>query len=546
MDSFLDDVAQDEDGFLKTVIPMLRRPHLALKHFFKHIRHYAKRDRDLLMERLKLYDIDDSWTPASGTTPNFVQVYDIPLSTGKPGKPYLNHGVEEIPVQTEHTIRIYFEVESERPYRLDQPLSTSITSQWGRLLGPTQQTYWEIESYHFSLKPMLSGFTYGIYIDSLAITARTIRKTFRCRFHSTGDDRVLWHIKTNIMEPDIHILFGLERLIRYDIETPSERDACEPWNKFCDRLRALMENHSSIFTQLDSLKGRKQFLLLLYSQVLVEDYCRQVYLLQEYARRKEALSDPRRTKLTTSMLKEISRDSCLYEEVHEMLDKLSGAVDTLVEALKLQVMDTADSCELQSLAVDLKSTCTDLRRITDTFLVTLERRLRLFELLRGMHEAQKVRYLGILASIFLPLSLASGLLSMQTRFADLGYLIYDFFGVLVLIGSIVIILLLMLKFYVRGKELWMQFNRDFDFRWFLGSAGFVMRVFVIVATWAVLLSSFSIGMLKNTELGLKILGYGVATVVGIGPAFLLLHFLISLLCRYSLQAGAWVILHVAK
>ncbi|PVH98582.1 hypothetical protein DM02DRAFT_615709 [Periconia macrospinosa] len=51
-----------------------------------------------------------------------------------------------------------------------------------------------------------------------------------------------------------------------------------------------------------------------------------------------------------------------------------------------------------------------------TLSATLENHLGLFELSRSMHEAQKVRRLSILASVFLPLSLASSLLGMQTRF----------------------------------------------------------------------------------------------------------------------------------
>lgn len=62
-----------------------------------------------------------------------------------------------------------------------------------------------------------------------------------------------------------------------------------------------------------------------------------------------------------------------------------------------------------------------------------------------MFEAQNVRLLSILASIFLPVSLACGLLSMQTRFADLHVLVYDFFGVLALLGILVGVIFIALK-----------------------------------------------------------------------------------------------------
>lgn len=45
-----------------------------------------------------------------------------------------------------------------------------------------------------------------------------------------------------------------------------------------------------------------------------------------------------------------------------------------------------------------------------------------------------VKQLGIMATIFLPLSLAASILSMSARFASLDPIIYDLFGLCVLIG----------------------------------------------------------------------------------------------------------------
>ena len=41
---------------------------------------------------------------------------------------------------------------------------------------------------------------------------------------------------------------------------------------------------------------------------------------------------------------------------------------------------------------------------------------------------QSITRLTVVAALFLPLSLGAGILSMQTRFVDLHYLLYDFFG----------------------------------------------------------------------------------------------------------------------
>lgn len=139
-----------------------------------------------------------------------------------------------------------------------------------------------------------------------------------------------------------------------------------------------------------------------------------------------------------------------------------------------------------------------------------------------MHEAQNVRLLSILASIFLPLSLASGLLSMQTRFSDLHYLLYDFFGVLVLLGTIVAVILFALKFYLWWKRLSTQLDRNWMFRKSVRPiANFFFFCFLVFG-WGLLISSFLVGMIKDVGLGLTILGYGTTAAVGIGVLVLII------------------------
>ena len=80
----------------------------------------------------------------------------------------------------------------------------------------------------------------------------------------------------------------------------------------------------------------------------------------------------------------------------------------------------------------------------------LDNRLRFLEIGRTLHESRRVQLLSLLAIIFLPLSLASSILSMQTRFVDLHYLLYDFFGVIFLLGTLTFILLGVLLFFQWG------------------------------------------------------------------------------------------------
>lgn len=322
---------------------------------------------------------------------------------------------------------------------------------------------------------------------------------------------------------DLDLIFDQKHLKGHKVDTDLVGLAYEHHNQFCHSLQKSIEAYSILGAQVTPVSGLKQLIHLCYIHALVDDYVKLVYCLQtNYARQKEGLSDPRRATLTIPMLAEITRDICFYEEVKERVAEVAGAVDAVVESLKILLVDTANYRDFQCIAIELQSTCTDLKRTIATLSTKLEDHLRLFELSRGMHEAQNVRLLSILASIFLPLSLASGLLSMQTRFSDLHYLIYDFFGVLVLLGTIVAVILLALTFYLWWQRLLAQLDRNRMFRKNVRPiANFFFFCFLVFG-WGLLISSFLIGMIKDVGLGLTILGYGASAAVGVGVLVLII------------------------
>ena len=316
------------------------------------------------------------------------------------------------------------------------------------------------------------------------------------------------------MIQDLDLLFDHAHLNRHQVRRPSSEAAYAYHSDFCESLGSPIDVYSLLGTLVTPASGLKQLLLLRYSHTLVEEYYFLVYGLQaNYARRKEGLSDPRRATLTIPMLAEITRDVCFYKEVNERALELVGAVDTLVESLKIILMDSPNYREYQCLCVELQSTCKDFKRTMATLLTTLEDHLRLSELSRGMQEAESVRLLSILASIFLPLSLACGLLSMQTRFAHLHYLLYDFFGVIVLLGTTVALIFIVLRFYMLWKVLLTKLDRNRIFKTYIRSKLQTILSCYLVLGWGLLLSSFLVGMIKDIRLGLKI--FSAAAAIGL-------------------------------
>ncbi|KAF2133670.1 hypothetical protein P153DRAFT_96699 [Dothidotthia symphoricarpi CBS 119687] len=478
-------------------------------------------------EPSRLYDTTRTWQPLLSPKDNFIEVFDIPFSPGKSAKLHLkainvrnlDDVLKAVPVQEEGFVRVCF---AENLNVLNSSAvavpafagCSPMISQWNSSSKPTR---WETYSYKLSPpQPMYRVAEKSFYVDSLSMAAGTIRRTLRCMIDSTDNNRMILYIDATSMIQRLDILFDEIHLREHVVPKLSSEAAYAYHDQFCSDLQSPIQIYPTLGVQIASASGLKQLILLRYCHALIEDYSNLIYPLRaDYAKRKEGLSDTRRTTLTMSMLKEIIRDAFFYEEVTERAAELARSVNTLVECLKPLLGGAMNFPGFQCLAVELQSTCTDMEKIAVTMSATLDNHLRLFELSRGMHEAQSVRLLSILASIFLPLSLACGLLSMQTRFIDLHVLLYDFFGVLVLLGTIVIAILIVLRLHQWWKVLLSQLDRDQMFRRYVRPKGHIVFLCFLFLGWALLLSSFLVGMIKDVDLGLKILGYGVSAAAGI-------------------------------
>jgi hypothetical protein len=221
------------------------------------------------------------------------------------------------------------------------------------------------------------------------------------------------------------------------------------------------------------------------------------------------LSDPGRTTITPSFLQEISKDSYFWEHIQHNTDIFAGAIESLLAACHLN-SDLPNVQEFRELLIEVQGICTEVRQRSDSISKRLEGRLKFIEIGQNYYETSGLRLLSLLAIIFLPLSLASSLLSMQTRFVDLHYLLYDFFGVIVLLGTITAAIVVFLKCASwRSETLNTRVTHEKALKAIRGGI-----TFMIIIPWTLILSSFLVGMLKDVGLGLKILGFRFAVVGG--------------------------------
>lgn len=223
------------------------------------------------------------------------------------------------------------------------------------------------------------------------------------------------------------------------------------------------------------------------------------------------LSDPANTTITATLLQVISKDSYFWEQIHHIITIFVAAVGSLLDISHL-LDDLPQVKKFQGLLLEIRGICTEVERTTTSISNRLEGRLKFIEIGRSFHESSSVRLLSLLAVIFLPLSLASSLLSMSTRFADLHYLLYDFFGVIVLLGTVTITIVIVLKLLSRASEK-VESKVTSDTGRKIVKQGIV---FMVVVPWGLILASFLVGMIKDVGLGLRVLGYGAAGIVGLG------------------------------
>lgn len=129
-------------------------------------------------------------------------------------------------------------------------------------------------------------------------------------------------------------------------------------------------------------------------------------------------------------------------------------------------------------------------------------------------QATSVSQLTLLAAFFLPMSLASAILSMQTRFSDLNLVLYDFVGVVVILGTIASVAYGVFKWGPDVYDVIIQINYGFkisESRKLLKALKFIC----LAIWWIAILIAFLVGMLKSPILGMKIFGFEAVAIVGL-------------------------------
>lgn len=195
-------------------------------------------------------------------------------------------------------------------------------------------------------------------------------------------------------------------------------------HRFICILIDLGEKYGFLLKKTNVTDHRKMITMLWFANAEL------VYMLEilkearcSYQRLRRDTLEARNARLLPGVVDDIITDAYLHRELQNRAVDFASMLESLLDTARNTI--TTGGFEFESIFAHARGLSSDLRRLADDLPRSLDHHLRLLEIRRNVQDSSNQWILTTLASIFLPLSLSCSLLSMQTRFRDLHYLLYD-------------------------------------------------------------------------------------------------------------------------
>lgn len=306
--------------------------------------------------------------------------------------------------------------------------------------------------------------------------------------------------------------FGM-RHITDDDERAAKATAFS-FKRFAMDFYKLQDLYEPLLWEVKTCKRRKQIILLWFSHAqLLQTLQNFENVRMIYLGLVESRVGSSKPELGSKLLDKFIVETNLFKNFEGMAEEFSSALESLINIIKAGFEDTSgDPKGFNTVAADLRGLVSDLGRRAGEMPRLSAHHLKYLEMRRNMQGSEDLYSLSVIAGVFLPLSLACGVLSMQTRLKDLHYLLYDFCGIVVILVFFIQLLRSSGSVTKYLSQLNLPSNEIGSGR-MLGVLFFMAALFV--AGEAVILVSFVVGMTSNVRLGGLILGYGMAITLGV-------------------------------
>ncbi|KAK2594587.1 hypothetical protein QQS21_007717 [Conoideocrella luteorostrata] len=292
------------------------------------------------------------------------------------------------------------------------------------------------------------------------------------------------------------------------------------------------------------------------------------------------LFEPRLSAKSREAFKEIEDAEGILRNVNNLVDSIVFVTKTLRSKSKKSSSGTQQKLqEYKRRMQDLEGLRSERCSNADRALNALNRQLDYLTKRHAISEAKAIRILTILASFYLPLSLAASLLGMQTPFRQVAHdvsasddksdlvgtnLLFDFFGVYVVLATSTVLIVHIIRFglwvKMSGLDEWSQRLRilpryfsgqfsilSYDKRWrFDGNGGVFFKYVRILTRWwiglglgVLLLVIFIKGMLRDSQNAWNYAQWGFIAYLAVSVIFLVLYAVTYGYLYHNTFGGRW-------
>lgn len=213
-------------------------------------------------------------------------------------------------------------------------------------------------------------------------------------------------------------------------------EASDPGNPFTHRLIYELTKLAPLYTDIGLEKPQVLLLLLHHAHLNLMAIAVSNWLGFHLDYRLKLLHGLLNTRLSDWNSTALSSDMLDADELRDGGDRIANTTESLLEVVTALMAAGNHDQQLRVIAADIRGSSRQISTRFKTIDATIATNLQQLDLQRDLRQSSNLRVLTFLATVFLPLSLATGVLSMNTRFRDLGLLLYDFFCVVILSAAI--------------------------------------------------------------------------------------------------------------
>ncbi|KAG9253085.1 uncharacterized protein F5Z01DRAFT_174142 [Emericellopsis atlantica] len=276
----------------------------------------------------------------------------------------------------------------------------------------------------------------------------------------------------------------------------SQQAASSPDDAFTARFLREMQLLDSMYSPMrSSPNGRQWFLLQVYHAHLnLFAAFLGVFSVHFLEPRMCALHGPAgKQRIFRWKMDELRRDSGFLRDLKRVGAEMRATLESTLDVTLAAQGNTTTASAIISAEIQgsIREAWTHLEQMADG----VEHKTDLLTTTRERRQSDNVRQLTILATIFLPLSLSAGILSMQARFKDLGPLLFDFFAVFSILAVLATLFIAALLLYDKTSELnsRLQYNTKHTYLAFTETSQGIAKVLLLIFAFGLALMG-GIGM----------------------------------------------------